>query len=415
MKKNKFTVIIPTRERANTLKYTIKTVLDQDYDNFEVIVCDNFSKDDTELVVTAFNDKRIRYINTGQRLSMSHNWEFALSHVSDGYVSILGDDDGLLPNCFNIVNDIIAKYDIEAVISDHAFYSWKDRNEFLSNALLVPTNINFGIKDSKEELIKVLAFEQTYYTLPSLYKGFISMSAIKRVKEKSENFFYSLNPDLYSTIALGSTIDKFYVSEIPFAINGASAHSGGSSYFDPKEGDDTPAQKFYSENNIPFDSSLVVFPSIPVMVFECYLQAKKHNLIPPEVSSNLSSALLETLKTTIQAPLPFYIKIIQGVKDNATLNGLHEFIDHLAEKYPNKPKSKFAILKGIFYTPYNYILCPNSSQNIYDAFVYFRDGSGYISSNSKNRRIKSFYSVMRLVFRYLLLYTTKNQRGSKSL
>lgn len=401
MKNNKFTVIIPTRERANTLKHTIKTVLDQDYDNFEVLICDNFSKDDTELVVAAFNDKRIKYINTGERLSMSHNWEFALSHVSNGYVSMVGDDDGLLPNCFNIVNDIIIKYNVEAVISTDVFYSWKDRNEFLSNTLLVPTNINFGIKNCKEELIKVLAFEQTYYKLPSLYKGFISLNAIKRVKGKSKNFFHSLNPDLYSTIVLGSTMDKFYVSEIPFAINGASAHSGGSSYFDSKEGDNIPAQKFLSENNIPFDSSLVILPSIPVMLFECYLQAKKHNLLPPEVSCKLSYALAETLRTTTQAPPLLYKKILQGVKDNAKLNELNEFTDNLEEKYPNQPKSRFAILLSNINNHYNYILCPNNSQDVYDAFNHYKGNSKQFLSNSNIRKVKNFYSVIRLAFRYL--------------
>jgi hypothetical protein len=48
-------------------------------------------------VVASFKDPRIRYVNTGKHLSMSHNWEFALSHVEKGYVTFVGDDDGLLP------------------------------------------------------------------------------------------------------------------------------------------------------------------------------------------------------------------------------------------------------------------------------------------------------------------------------
>ena len=45
---NKFTVIIPTRERAETLYYAIKTCVEQDYENLEIIVSDNASQDDTE-------------------------------------------------------------------------------------------------------------------------------------------------------------------------------------------------------------------------------------------------------------------------------------------------------------------------------------------------------------------------------
>ncbi len=74
----KFTVIIPTRERADTLYYSLKTCVTQDYDDLEILVSDNFSQDNTREVVESFKDPRIRYINTGKRVSMSDNWEFAV-------------------------------------------------------------------------------------------------------------------------------------------------------------------------------------------------------------------------------------------------------------------------------------------------------------------------------------------------
>ena len=61
----KFSVIIPTRERSDTLQSSLKTCVGQDYDNLEIIVSDNFSTDNTREVVESFDDPRIRYINTG--------------------------------------------------------------------------------------------------------------------------------------------------------------------------------------------------------------------------------------------------------------------------------------------------------------------------------------------------------------
>ena len=84
------TVIIPTLRRPTTLYWTLKTVVEQDYDNLDIIVSDNFSNDETADVVASFADKRIRYINPGRKLSMSHHWEFALEHVESGYVTVLG-------------------------------------------------------------------------------------------------------------------------------------------------------------------------------------------------------------------------------------------------------------------------------------------------------------------------------------
>ncbi|WP_404813344.1 glycosyltransferase family A protein, partial [Acidithiobacillus ferridurans] len=38
MKKNFFNVLIPTRNRLETLKYSLATALNQDYDNYQVII-----------------------------------------------------------------------------------------------------------------------------------------------------------------------------------------------------------------------------------------------------------------------------------------------------------------------------------------------------------------------------------------
>src|SRR5262249_50277228 len=85
--KTKFTVIVPTRERADTLYYCLQTIIRQKYDNLEILVSDNFSHDNTEQVVRNIGDSRIRYVNTGRRLDMSRNFEFALSHVKNGWVT----------------------------------------------------------------------------------------------------------------------------------------------------------------------------------------------------------------------------------------------------------------------------------------------------------------------------------------
>jgi len=43
----RFTIIIPTRERAATLEFAMKTVTDQEFPSLEIIVSDNASTDNT--------------------------------------------------------------------------------------------------------------------------------------------------------------------------------------------------------------------------------------------------------------------------------------------------------------------------------------------------------------------------------
>jgi len=56
-----FSVVIPTYNRAEKLRRTIESVLAQSFRNFEVLVMDDGSTDNTEAVVESFDDSRVRY------------------------------------------------------------------------------------------------------------------------------------------------------------------------------------------------------------------------------------------------------------------------------------------------------------------------------------------------------------------
>lgn len=120
----KYTVIIPTKNSEETLKYTLQTCLQQNYKNFEILVSDNFSSDNTYDLINGFNDERIKYIKTPRLLSMTENFEFALSHVKEGFIMFIGADDGLMPNAISYVNDIVLKYNTKAVSCQYAHYFW---------------------------------------------------------------------------------------------------------------------------------------------------------------------------------------------------------------------------------------------------------------------------------------------------
>ena len=55
-------VIMPTYNRAAVITQAISTVLQQYYEHFELLVCDDASTDDTEIRVKAINDKRVKYL-----------------------------------------------------------------------------------------------------------------------------------------------------------------------------------------------------------------------------------------------------------------------------------------------------------------------------------------------------------------
>ena len=92
-----FSILIPTRNRSNLLQKAIRSVLKQDWEDYELVVSDNDSSDSTRQVVESFDPSKIRYIRTPQFLSSADNWEFARRHASGEYIWLIGDDDYLVP------------------------------------------------------------------------------------------------------------------------------------------------------------------------------------------------------------------------------------------------------------------------------------------------------------------------------
>ena len=86
------TVIIPTFDRAKLVKRAIASILTQTYTDFELIIIDDGSRDETKEAVSSFNDKRITYIfqeNSG--VSAARN--AGIKKARSGLISFLDSDD----------------------------------------------------------------------------------------------------------------------------------------------------------------------------------------------------------------------------------------------------------------------------------------------------------------------------------
>lgn len=293
----KITVIIPTRARLSTLKHTLKTCLSVQADNYEIIVSDNCSQDGTFEYIESLRDPRIRYVNTGKRLSMSHNWEFALSHVMEGFVTFIGDDDGLLPDTVDRVRACIGTYKLPAVNGKAINYCWPTHiDPALKNLLTIPLRKGTTVVQSSDILADVVAGRRSYHDLPWLYGGFVDVAVLNQVKARSGGaFFGSQIPDVYSGVALSEVIPSYVYSYEPLIVNGISGHSTGSAQFNPDKNQQAQTT-FANEANIPFHEKFVFGPSIQVLIAECWQQAHDRGLVKngPDVRATLAQAAKES-------------------------------------------------------------------------------------------------------------------------
>lgn len=307
------TIVVPTRERCDTLHWAIKTCVTQDYDNLEILISDNASEDSTRDVVDAYDDVRIRYINPGRRLGMSEHWEFALSHVTSGFVAVIGDDDGLMPNALRdiaplLVDDVPLVWPIQQ-------YFWPTFNPDLANSVVLPLKQPARVHEMRSSAVvnRVLREPSRYPLLPSPYFGMVPATAIDRIRQRSGTVFHSITPDIYAGFAVASVCDRYLYTDRSYSVAGQSRHSNGASQLSGQgeSNPDSPAKRFANENSIPFHPDLVYAPSIPVLVAEAALQARDALALDCNVD------VVTTIRAALRDPLYLSTPTVRPTIDQA--------------------------------------------------------------------------------------------------
>lgn len=95
MKKAKafVSVCVPVHNFEKYVGETIESLLDQDYDNYEVVILDNASTDSTPKIAKSFKDPRVRYLRFEELVPAHENWNRVFKVAKGEYVSICHADD----------------------------------------------------------------------------------------------------------------------------------------------------------------------------------------------------------------------------------------------------------------------------------------------------------------------------------
>jgi glycosyltransferase involved in cell wall biosynthesis len=102
-KMDKVSIIIPTRNRSSYLERALEHAFAQDYPNFEVIVSNNASTDDTAHVLESLKTKYPNLISVHhpELLPLSTHWDKVIRDVSTGNIILLiPDDDVIIDKCY---------------------------------------------------------------------------------------------------------------------------------------------------------------------------------------------------------------------------------------------------------------------------------------------------------------------------
>lgn len=172
-----FSVVIPVRNNAKTLKYTLSTCLEQDYDgSYEIIISDNSDRDnhDIECLVKEINDNRIKYYRTPFVLPLPRSFEFAYLKSKGSFLFSIGADDALLPWSLSRLSKYIKSMTMEKVLLwQRGYYAWPGFNYGQENQLIVLWNeknsdISFFNGQKQLEVIEK-SLSKLFYQMPMLY------------------------------------------------------------------------------------------------------------------------------------------------------------------------------------------------------------------------------------------------------
>ncbi len=109
--KPKISVVIPTHNRPDRVKRAIQSVLNQTFQDFEIIVVDDGVKERAEQAVKSFNDPRIKYIQHSKNQGGSVARNTGIKNAQADWIAFLDDDDEFLPNKLSKQYEIIEKYE----------------------------------------------------------------------------------------------------------------------------------------------------------------------------------------------------------------------------------------------------------------------------------------------------------------
>lgn len=170
-------VIMPTYKRAEMLPEAIDSVLKQTYENFEIIIVDDCSPDDTEKVIKEKykDEQRVKYYknekNSGAGISRKNGYL-----KSNGKFLIFMDDDDYLTDIdfYKKAMDILGNTKELSFVSANTYIKYENTGEIETN----PLNVK-GIVNNKEYL---KGFQTTYMKPNSTFTTIFNYEYIKEIE-----------------------------------------------------------------------------------------------------------------------------------------------------------------------------------------------------------------------------------------
>ncbi|WP_312336523.1 glycosyltransferase family 2 protein [Anaerospora hongkongensis] len=293
-----FSIVVPARNSATTLRNTLQTCLNQRFTgSYEIVLSDNSVLGNTEVynLWTELNDERIKYFRAPRDLPLAKSFEFAFLHARGRFIFSIGADDAVLPWALEVLYDVLKESPgDEIVLWERGFYVWPDMNGGYQHQFLIPghyqkNKVKVDRMSGRAALNEVIQTPNVMYGLPLLYinSGF-RRSYFQTLLNKTGRLWDGNAQDIYMGIVNLAINDSFPVISYPLTIAGTSKSSVGAQ----------------SQKTITGDAELTEFQTLILKTVGSYSPFSLERLLPqyPTDRWSLYCAILRTVVLGLQSP-----------------------------------------------------------------------------------------------------------------
>lgn len=231
----KYSIIIPSYNGMPYLKAAVDTIISQNYNDYELILSEDHSPDETAAYIDSIEDKHVIKLHCPDpKRSMAEHWEWALSHASGEWIMFLGQDDGLLGYFFELADILTKKASqkgINIIVANRAYYFWDGCEPVYGNVKVSYSAQPFTkVKSTMKQTVHALTdLNGSYHFLPQMYANSLyHRSVLERAKQNQDGKVFITHPQDANLAAIASCLEEKYLfSGIPLGWVGSSVKSAG--------------------------------------------------------------------------------------------------------------------------------------------------------------------------------------------
>ncbi len=280
MKRPLFSVLICTVGKTDLTKAAIQSVIDQSFQDFEVIVTDTSGTRMISDIVDSFKDERVHFYEVPE-LDPSVGFDYAYNKSTGQYVLWYDDDNCLVPWAMQNFSEIIEKYHPDIVSGNHVYYfgPGNRHNPKLTNHLVALLPYSFSLKsyNPKDVLRALYNFKGEAMSVARWHSA--ALFASREVCEKTKARAGCVQiPHLISNHSLHPMLFAYAKTAIyddrPLSVVGKFSSSMTQQW-------SNVFASAWRKNILPYKFTGVTARTAGNTISECYLRAQ--NLLPEQL------------------------------------------------------------------------------------------------------------------------------------